>query len=368
MAKITFYPVGNADTCLLQLDNDLTFFFDYADMHDPNDKEDKRLPLAKNFKEDVGWPKRKHVDVGAFTHGDIDHLKGAPDLFWLEHATKYQGPERIKIDQMWVPAALVVEEGCEDDTKIMRAEARYRFLNKKGIFVFSRPEHLKDWLEKQGKKLEDYKDMIVDAGKTIPGYTLENQGIEFFVHSPFAKRTDDGLLDRNDDCLVIQATVRVNGVDSRFLITADCTWDSWVDIVDITRQRKNDHRLAWDILKIPHHCSYLSMAEEKGETKTTPTPQFEWLLKQGTNRSVMVSSSWSIPRTTEDQPPHVEAYRRYKDTANELDADLVVTMENPSKDLPARTLITVDANGPTLKRSFIPAAIAITSTQSPRVG
>jgi hypothetical protein len=43
-------------------------------------------------------------------------------------------------------------------------------------------------------------------------------------------------------------------------------------------------------------------------------------------------------------------------------------MENPSKDSPKRTVITIDGNGPTLKRDFIPAAIAITSTRSPRVG
>jgi len=368
MGKVTFYPIGNADSYLLQLNSGKTFFFDYADMPDPADKGDKRMPLAINLKEDIGWPKRNYVDVGAFTHGDIDHLKGAPEIFWLEHAAKYQGDDRIKITEMWVPAALIVEEGCEDDTRIIRAEARHRFLNKKGIRVFSRPEHLKDWLQKQGKRLSDYMDLIVDARKTVPGFTLENQGIEFFVHSPFAKATDEGLLDRNDDCLVMQATIRVNGIDTRFLITADSTWDRWVDIVDITRAHKNDQRLAWDILKIPHHCSYLSMAEEKGDHKTKPTPQFDWLLKQGAKRSVMVSSSWPIPSTTEDQPPHVETYRRYKETAQELDADLVVTMEHPNRDNPKRTVIAIDANGPTLKRDFTPAAIAITSARSPRVG
>jgi hypothetical protein len=368
VAKTIFYPSGNADTCLLHLDNDLIFFFDYADMRNPEDPDDKRVALEKSFKDDLGWPKRNYVDVGAFTHGDTDHIKRVSEVFWLEHATKYQNDDRIKINELWVPAALVVEEGCEDETRIIRAEARYRFLNKKGIKVFSRPEHLKDWLEGQGKKLEDYMDLIVDAGRTVPSYSLDTQGIEFFVHSPFAKRTEDGLLDRNDNCLVMQATIRVNGIDTRFLITADCTSHSWDDIVDITRLRQNDHRLAWDIFKIPHHCSYLSMGVEKGEYKTQPSGNFEWLLQQGAKRSVMVSSSWPIPTTTEDQPPHVETYRRYKDTAQQLDAEIVVTMENPSKNSPKRTVITIDANGATLKRDFLSAAFAVTSTKSPRVG
>jgi hypothetical protein len=352
----------------MQLSNNLQFVFDYADMRDPADDKDKRLPLAKQFKEDIGWPKRKEIDVLAFTHGDNDHVKGASEMFWLDHAEKYQGSDRVKVKELWVPAALIVEEGSEDDTRVIRTEARHRFLQKSGIKVFARPEHLKEWLESKGKKLADYQHLIVNAGLCVPGFTLENQGIEFFTHSPFSTRTEEGELDRNDNCLVMQATIRESGHDTRFLITADSTWDSWVDIVQTTRAHKNDNRLAWDLLKIPHHCSYLSMAEEKGKTKTKPTPEFAWMLEQGTERAVMVSSSWQIPAGTEDQPPHVETYRRYKETADKLDADLIVTMEHPNTSNPKPVIITIDASGVTLKREIASAISIITSTQSPRVG
>lgn len=368
MTKITFYPIGNADTCLLQLTNGLHFVFDYADMNDPSDESDKRMPLAANFKTDIGWPKRKEIDVLAFTHGDNDHVKGSPEMFWLEHAEKYQGDDRVKFKELWVPAALIVEEGSEDDTKVIRAEARYRFLAKKGIKVFARPEHLKEWLEERGQKLDDYRHLIVDAGRCVPGFTLDAQGVEFFTHSPFAQRTDDGLLDRNDNCLVMQAAIRENGHDTYFLITADSTWDSWVEIVRSTRAHKNDLRLAWDVFKIPHHCSYRSMAEEKGDNKTKATPEFDWLLQQGHERAVMVSSSWQIPTETSDQPPHIETYRRYKETADTLDAELVVTMEHPTVSNPKRVIISIDSSGATLKREFTAAAITVASNKSPRMG
>ena len=119
MGKATFYPIGNADTCLLQLNNGMVFFFDYADTHDPEEKDDKRIPLAKNFKEDLGWPKRDYVDVGAFTHGDIDHLKGAPEIFWLEHAAKYQGADRIKINVLATPG---LKEAVEANREYVSAE------------------------------------------------------------------------------------------------------------------------------------------------------------------------------------------------------------------------------------------------------
>ena len=137
--------------------------------------------------------------------------------------------------------------------------------------------------------------------------------------------------------------------------------------LDITRAHKNDHRLAWDILKIPHHCSYLSMAEERATTRPNRPRSSNGCSSRVPSVRYGVEQL-AVPSTTEDQPPHVEGYSRYKDTARQLDASLVVTMENPSKDSPKRTVITIDGNGPTLKRDFIPAAIAITSTRSPRVG
>ena len=368
MHEIIFYPIGNADTCLIRLENGKRIAFDFADMSDPSDKNDKRMPLEENFREDIGWPKTKEIDVLAITHGDIDHVKRIPEIFWLDCASKYQGEGRVKIKEMWVPAALIVEEGAEDDTKIVRREARYRFLEKKGIRVFSRPEHLKEWLIKQGKKPENYQDTITDAGSLVPGWDLATCGIEFFVHSPFAERDGDVVLDRNDNCLFVQAVLRVNEEDTRFILTADITYEELERIVRITRGKKNDQRLTWDIYKIPHHCSYASLSNEKGKEKTTPTSDIEWLLKQGTACSIMISTSDAIPDVSTDQPPHIEAYRTYQDTANEVDGDLIVTMENPSEKLPLRTVTEIGKDKAKLRKSAVTASVAVTSTQSPRVG
>jgi hypothetical protein len=270
--------------------------FDYAAKRNSEDGDDKRIDLPEEFKADIGWPGRKEVDVLAVTHGDDDHVKGIADLFYLEHAPKYQTGDRIKIKELWVPAALIVEEGSQDDTLVLRQEARYRLKKGSGIRVFSRPVHLKDWLETNGLTLESRAHLISDAGKTVQNWSLDGQGIEFFVHSPFGHRQEDGtVLDRNDNCLAMQAVIRSNSRDTRFLITADSTADAWEAMVTITRAHKNDHRLAWDVFKVPHHCSYLSMAYEKGATKTVPTPEFEWLLSQGAQNAVMVSTSDPIP-------------------------------------------------------------------------
>jgi hypothetical protein len=106
MPKLTFYPLGNADSCLVTLDKKF-MLFDFADMRDPYAKDERRINLPEAIRDDIGWPVRKNIDVVAFTHIDNDHVKGAGEFFYLDHAAKYQGDDRVKIDTLWVPAAAI---------------------------------------------------------------------------------------------------------------------------------------------------------------------------------------------------------------------------------------------------------------------
>jgi hypothetical protein len=107
---------------------------------------------------------------------------------------------------------------------------------------------------------------------------------------------------------------------NRFLRSTDSVVENWQRIVSITDKHGNGHRLQWDIFKVPHHCSYLSMAKEKGIYKTKPVTEFESSLNRGAKRSVMISTSSEIPSsdTDDNQPPHIQTYRRYKETAHGL--------------------------------------------------
>src|SRR5262249_48363466 len=152
-----------------------------------------------------------------------DHICGSTEFFYLRHAEKYQDDERVKIDEMWVPAAAITEEGLTGEAKILRTEARHRLKEGEGIRVFSRPEALKAWLEGEGLTLESRKHLITDAGQVIPGFTKETHGVEFFLHSPFAWRQDDGtLIDRNTCAIVVQATFTVDGAETKLMLGADC--------------------------------------------------------------------------------------------------------------------------------------------------
>src|ERR1700722_3571471 len=135
MPKVTFFPQDNADPAVIDLANGEKVLFDYADRRNPDDEDDKRIDLPTELRKDLGT--RDYYDVVAFSHLDQDHYDGMTEFFYLDHDKSYQGKlngkPRIKMNVMWVPAAVITEDLEEEESKIIQAEARYRLKQKKGI-------------------------------------------------------------------------------------------------------------------------------------------------------------------------------------------------------------------------------------------
>lgn len=377
MPKLTFHPLGNADCTLIDLLNGEKILFDYANRRNPQDKDDKRIDLPAELRKDLGT--RDYYDVVAFTHLDQDHYDGMTEFFYLEHDKAYQGKvggkTRIKMNIMWVPAAVITEDLVEEESKVIQAEARYRLKQKKGIRVFSTPQRLEGWLKDNKLKLADVKHLITDAGHLAPEFNLADHGVEFFVHSPFATRQDDNDLEvRNDDAIVMQATFRVQSIDTKLLLFADINYDVIDDIVKQTKYHKNEVRLEWHVFKLSHHCSYTAIGPEKGDDKTEPSDNVDWLvLDQGQAAGILVSTSKPIPKkgTKEDedvQPPHRQAANFYRDIAKEKSGEFIVTMEHPSISEPKPLVIEIDQFGATVKKQQSFGAGAVASRPAPRAG
>lgn len=376
MPDLTFYPLGNADCCLIKLANSKRVLFDYANTRDPNDPGDKRCNLPKELREDLDSIDRDYYDVVAFTHLDEDHYKGATEFFWLRHKPQYQGSDRIKIDTLWVPAAVIVDDDLDkEEAKVIQAEARYRFKQKDGIRVFSRPARLKEWCDREGISLDERRHLITDAGQLAPELNLNDDGVEFFVHSPFAKRLDaDTVVDRNGCSIVMQATFEVGGVQTKALLMGDSTHEPLSEIVDITRYHRREERLEWDNVKLPHHCSYLSLGPDKGENKTVPTDQVKWLYEeQQLENAIIVSTSKPIPSkgSTEDKdsnPPHRQAANYYKGVLDDPADQFKVTMEHPTVSSPKPLVIEIDESKATVKKQAAMVGAAAVTRRAPRAG
>ena len=161
---------------------------------------------------------------------------------------------------------------------------------------------------------------------------------------------------------------------TKALLMADSPHEALSEIVSVTRKKGNDTRLEWDIVKLPHHSSYLSLGPEKGEDKTKPVENVAWLYeKQRQYGGIIVSTSKPIPvkGSTEDedpQPPHRQAANYYKEILAEVVGQYIVTMEHPTKESPKPVIIEIGTDKATVKKRSISAAYVATSRPAPRAG
>jgi hypothetical protein len=196
---------------------------------------------------------------------------------------------------------------------------------------------LQNWARENGVNLEARKHLIVDAGILVPGFSKDGpEHAEFFVHCPFAWRTNENeLVERNQDCVVFQITFKEDRVESYALFASDVDHETLSLIAQISKAHGNEHRLLWDFMKLPHHCSYTALGPDRGTDETEAVPDVKWLFEtQGNRGAYIVSTSKPIPvKGSKDdeivQPPHRQAANHHKRVVREKDGTFVVTMEHP---------------------------------------
>lgn len=379
--QIIFYPVGNGDTSQIVLNKGRRILFDFCHRKKAEGEETPEIDLKRRLKDELDAAGRDYFDVVAFTHADADHIQGCTEFFELRHAAKYQGEGRIKIRQLWVPAAIAMENASNDQQSdefvILRQEARHRLLEGNGILIFSRPKELIDWLgpklKERGEAANARDHLFIDAGTLVPGFSLTGDGVEFFCHSPFIKHYENGDFIRNSAALVFNVRLLAGVSTFDYLEVGDAHWEDLEDIVRITKWHKNDDRLAWDLINIPHHCSYKSLSDEKGESETEPKPLVKELLLAGKPDSYIVSCSKPVVDVKESyvqiQPPHIQARKAYDRYRKEVQGrKFLVTMEEPNANKPEPIVFDITAGGVSWTKSALIGAPAIVASRPSRAG
>lgn len=371
MAKMVFFPIGNADSTLIHLNDGRLLLYDYCNR--PLDENDKRVNLEKEIRAYLKNQNRKDFDLVAFTHADDDHIFDAENIFWLEHAYKYQGENKIKIKTLVVPACFLLETGLDGTARIIREEAKYRLKVGKGVFVIGEPQSLKDWLIKEGIEPESRSNLIIRAGTCLPGFDKSNNGVDIFIHSPFTFKLDNETAPRNSNCLVVQLTFTESGNDMSCMLGGDANYEDWLNIIYITQKNGNKQKLNWDVFHVSHHCSYTALSDEKGDSKTIPYKKIEEMFYNGSNNCYIISPSDPIPSFDTIQPPHKQAATFYREIAKYFGSrdNFIVTMEWPPKSKnPRPIVIETTSNKFKLKQdsSLIGGVTVVVNNPSPRLG
>lgn len=379
--QIKFYPVGNGDTTQIILASGKRILFDFCHRQKSEQDDTPEIDLKTTIKKELDDAAKDHFDVVAFTHADLDHIQGSTEFFWLDHAKIYHGDDRVKIKELWVPAAMVIEKAEIDQQSeefvLLRQEARHRILEGAGIKVFSKPPELMEWLvpllEGRGESASARDHLFVDAGTIVPGFDLVLDKIEFFCHSPFIKHCEGEDIIRNSAALVFNVRIRADGFDYDYLEVGDAEWCDIEDIVNTTRYHGNDDRLKWDLFNIPHHCSYKALSDVKGESETIPKELVKELLLEGKESAYIVSCSKPVPDSKESyqsvQPPHIQARKAYERYLKQVQGrKFLVTMEEPNAYKPKPILFEITSSGVSWIKPVVAGAPAIISSTPPRAG
>lgn len=361
---ITFYPEGNAECVLLELDNGKRMLMDYANMHEA---DSRYSDLPSSFSEIESF------DVVMFTHPHEDHVKGAADFFYFNHALKYQGGSRAEIKELWVSAAFLLDVNPCEDARVIRQEARYRLkeCGGEGVKIFAAPDSLESWLKDNDLSTDEREHPIVHAG-TILDSTMHNLGdeISIFVHAPFSEDADD-VDDRNDPSIVIQISLNNFGQYTSILVTGDTPHDILDKIIERSESNKNADYLKWDLYDIPHHCSHTGLSATRGDRITEPSECIKRLLGEyGQDNAFLVAScrAFSDVGEGDTQPPHTEAkkaYIKYSKNSDNTEKKLFVTSEYKGITNPKPLRFKIDITG---IREDTVANCTFISSPAPRAG
>lgn len=361
---ITFFPEGNAECVFLELDNRKRMLMDYANMHS---SDSRYTDLTESFK-DIDT-----FDVVMFTHPHDDHVKGAADFFYFDHAVKYQTGKRAKIKELWISAAFLLDINPCEDARVIRQEARYRLkeCGGEGVKIFAAPGSLVSWLEKHELSTDEDDHPIIHAG-TLLDSSLHGLGddVSIFVHAPFSEDAEDAD-SRNDPSIVIQIALNNADQTTNLFITGDTPHDVLDKIVERSESSGNADYLKWDLYDIPHHCSYTGLSDEKGKDITEPSEAIKRLLQEyGQENAFLVASCRAFSDVGDDdtQPPHVQAkkaYRKYSKNADGSIKSLLITSEYSGKTNPKPLRFKIDCTGIREDTGFNAAFI---HTPAPRAG
>ena len=133
--SITYFPVGNGDTSLIQLSNEGTILIDCNITNDSRDENEESIYDVHEYllstlkKDDSEVP---FVDAFILTHPDEDHCRGFSETFYTGDPAKYSETDKknglIRVDELWFTPRIFSphEKDMCETAKAIRKEVKRR--------------------------------------------------------------------------------------------------------------------------------------------------------------------------------------------------------------------------------------------------
>ena len=340
-AKITFFPVGNGDMTLIQLESGRNILIDINIRSAADDVEEETPDVAEELKkrlhrDNFNW---QFVDVFLLSHPDKDHCTGLQKHFHLGPLDDWSDEEdKIIIREMW-SSPIVFRRASRthtlcDDAKAFNTEARRRvnIFRKNG--KASDGDRILILGEDENGKTDDLRSILIKVDEEfnkINGQIDQTIIARLLAPLPIAiNEEEEESLSKNRSSTIIRFSMACGDNDEAclFLTGGDAEVAIWERIWE--RNNKNSDNLNYHILLSPHHCSWHSLSYDSWSEKGNNAKVCEKAknsLSFGKTGGIIVSSSKPIKDDNND-PPCFRAKREYLDMAKDFSGRFICIGDN----------------------------------------
>lgn len=353
--NITFFPVGNGDMTLLELESGTRILVDINIREPSDDVRDVAKDLRDRLTTDEKG--RPYIDAMVLSHPDEDHCRGLEKHFHLGALADYDNnaePKKIVIREMWSSPLIFRRASSKhtlcDDAKAWNKEARRRVNLFREHGIGENGDLILVLGEDQNGKTDGLEDILVCPEKTISevaGKAQSNFGALLLGPLLAENEDDDQELSKNESSVIFKYTIGVGKVSDavRFLSGGDAEVLIWERLWQ--KYESSPDTLKYDLLSTPHHCSWHSLSNDSWGDKRRKAEVSEDArnaLSQAYGGAVIVASSNEIKDDDVD-PPCIRAKEEYQSILDDVAGEFYNTARYPTSEDPAPLMFEVTAGG-----------------------
>jgi hypothetical protein len=343
-ATISFFPVGNGDMTLIELESGLKIVID-VNIRVDADNSDKDTPdVAKDLRRRLTRDAKGRLYVDAFlvSHADKDHCSGLERHFHLGPPANWsKADDKIFIREVW-SSPMVFRRKSKNhvlcpDAAAFNCEARRRVARfRESGSAVGDGDRILILGEDQDGKTDDLTAILVKVDQEfsrVNGAADETMTARLLAPQPkSADESEEELRAKNRSSTILNFSLTGGGVADagRFLTGGDAEVAIWERL-----WKRHSKRAAWleyDILLAPHHCSWHSLSYDswsKMGEKACVCDAARSAVSQTRKGARIVASSDPISDDDRD-PPCVRAKREYESIAKDAKGSFLCVGESAS--------------------------------------
>lgn len=375
--NIAFFPVGNGDMTLIELESGARLLIDINIRETANDPDDHTPDVARKLRDRLTRDAdgRLYVDVLLLSHPDEDHCRGLRKHFHLGPPEEWsRADDKIFVREIWSSPMVFRRASSKitlcEDARAFNSEARRRVRRFEAvgqavgdgdrILILGRDEN---------GKTDGLGDILVKEGETfsrVNGRTDTTMTTRLLAPAPKAEdEEEEEQYAKNHSSTILRFQLVGGGSPDRcrLLTGGDAEVAIWERLW--SRYAKEPEYLSYDLLQAPHHCSWRCLSHDSwsdlGEEAEVSGPARS-ALGQGRPGAVIVSSSKPVTGDDSD-PPCVRAKREYEAILKEVDGnEFRCVGEHPSPEKPDVLEYQVGPHGVSRKVAAVTPAVLTDST------